>query len=43
VRAGELERELTDLATASPLPDEPDEARVQDWVLAAYRRRWSLA
>jgi uncharacterized protein len=39
-RAGELEQELTDLATTSPLPDEPDEARVEDWVLDAYRRRW---
>jgi hypothetical protein len=41
-RAGELEQELTDLATASPLPDEPDEARVEEWVLGAYRRRWSV-
>jgi hypothetical protein len=38
-RAGELEQELTDLATTSPLPDEPDEAHVEDWVLDAYRRR----
>jgi len=41
-RAGELEQELTDLATTSPLPDEPDEARVQQWMLDAYRRRWSM-
>src|SRR6187399_523700 len=38
-RAGELEQELTDLATTSPLPDEPEEARVEEWVLDAYRRR----
>ena len=41
-RAGELERELADLATTSPLPEAPDEARVEEWVLDAYRRRWSL-
>lgn len=39
-RAGELERELTDLATTSPLPDEPDERRVETWMLEAYRSRW---
>jgi predicted nucleotidyltransferase len=43
IRAGELELQLTDLATTSPLPAEPDEARVQAWVLAAYRRRWNVA
>jgi uncharacterized protein len=41
-RAGELEQELTDLANSSSLPDEPDEARVEEWVLDAYRRRWSV-
>lgn len=41
-RAGELEQELTDLATTSPLQDEPNEARVEQWVLDAYRRRWSF-
>jgi hypothetical protein len=40
-RAGELERELADLATSSPLPPAPDEARVEEWVLDAYRRSWS--
>ena len=40
-RAGELEQELSDLATTSPLPEEPDEVRVEEWVLEAYRRRWS--
>ena len=41
-RAGELEQALTDLATTSPLPEEPDEVRVEEWVLDAYRRRWAL-
>ena len=40
-RDRELEQELADLATTSPLPGEPDEARVEDWVLDAYRRHWS--
>jgi hypothetical protein len=31
-RAGELEQDLTDLATTSPLPEEPDEVRVEEWV-----------
>jgi uncharacterized protein len=44
VRAGELEQDLTNLATTSPLPPaEPDEAHVEDWVLSAYRRRWGVA
>lgn len=43
VRAGELEQELTNLATTSPLPAEPDEAHVEDWVLSAYRRSWGVA
>jgi hypothetical protein len=41
-RAGELERELTDLAATSPLPGEPEELRVEEWVLDVYRRRWSV-
>jgi uncharacterized protein len=41
-RAGELEQELSDLAAISPLPDQPDEARLEEWVLDAYRRRWSM-
>jgi hypothetical protein len=41
-RAGELEQELTDLATASPLPGEPDETRLAEWMLGAYRRRWMM-
>ena len=41
-RAGELEQQLTKLASASPLPPEPDDERVESWVLSAYRRRWGL-
>jgi hypothetical protein len=41
-RAGELERELSDLATASPLPEGPDEARLERWMLEAYRSRWGM-
>lgn len=41
-RAGELERELGDLETTSPLPEAPDETRVEEWVLDSYRRKWRL-
>jgi len=41
-RAGMLERELSDLATSSPLPEEPEEERLEQWVLDAYRRRWRV-
>lgn len=34
-RAGELERELADLETTSPLPDAPEEGPVEEWVLGA--------
>jgi hypothetical protein len=37
-RAGELERELADLEATSALPEAPEEARVEEWVLEAYRR-----
>jgi len=40
-RAGELEQQLTDLATTSPLRDEPDEQKVEKWVLGAYRASWA--
>lgn len=40
-RAGELEQELSDLATTSPLPEEPEELRAEEWMLDVYRRRWS--
>src|SRR5215467_11363352 len=39
-RAGELEHELADLETTSALPEAPEEARVEEWVLDAYRRSW---
>ena len=42
-RAGELEQELGDLATISPLPDEPDAERVETWVIDTYRRQWALS
>jgi hypothetical protein len=41
-RAEELERQLTDLAATSPLPEQAEETKVQDWVTAVYRRRWRL-
>ncbi len=41
-RAGELEQELGDLATMSSLAEDPDEERVGNWVLDAYRRRWGV-
>ena len=40
-QAAVLEQELTALATTSPLPDAPDEQRIEQWVLEAYRRRWN--
>jgi hypothetical protein len=38
-----LERELADLETASPLPEAPEEARVEEWVLDTYRRTWRIS
>lgn len=40
-RAGELERELKDLLSSSPLPEEPDTAAVDDWMVRVYFRNWS--
>lgn len=42
-RAGQLEQELIDLATTSPLPEEPEEQRAEAWMLEAYQRRWAAA
>jgi hypothetical protein len=39
-KASELERELADLEATSALPEAPEEARVEEWVLDAYRRSW---
>lgn len=40
-RAGELDRELRDLLETSPLPDEPDTAAVDEWMIRTYIRAWS--
>jgi hypothetical protein len=40
-RAGELEHELSDLETTSPLPEAPQEGHVEEWVLDACRS-WRL-
>lgn len=39
-RAGELERELSDLRTTSPLPSEPDASAVERWMIGAYLNHW---
>jgi hypothetical protein len=31
---------MSDFATTSALPEEPDEARVEEWVIDAYRCLW---
>lgn len=41
-RAGELERELKDLLKFSPLPDHPDEAKAEAWVVEKYKEAWQL-
>jgi len=38
--AGELERQLKDLLSESPLPEQPDLARVEVWMLAMYLENW---
>jgi hypothetical protein len=40
-QAGELERELAELEATSALPEAPAEARVEEWVLDAYRWSWT--
>jgi predicted nucleotidyltransferase len=40
--AGELEAELEDLIDGkSPIPDMPDSAKVEEWMLKMYIRQWS--
>jgi predicted nucleotidyltransferase len=39
-RAGELERDLKDSWETSPLPMEPDSARVERWMLDMYWENW---
>lgn len=38
--AGELERRLKDLRDTSPLPDQPDTATVEAWMLQTYFEHW---
>lgn len=38
---GELERELEDLMTTSPIPPEPDHAAVDAFLVRAYQERWT--
>ena len=40
-KAGELEQELKHLLDNSPLPEQPDRALVEDWMLTMYFRMWS--
>jgi predicted nucleotidyltransferase len=42
-RADELERELSDLATTSLLPEAPDASKVAGWMVDVYRCRWCEA
>ena len=42
-QANDLEQQLETLATTSPLPAEPEETRVETWVIEAYRKEWVLA
>lgn len=37
---GEQERKLKDLLTDSPLPESPDTAAVESWMLGVYREAW---
>jgi uncharacterized protein len=39
-RAGELEREMKDLLTTSPLPERPDSAAVERYVSRTYLEAW---
>lgn len=39
-RAGELEQELKDLLTTSPLPEKADEELVEEWMLKTYFEWW---
>lgn len=38
--AGNFERELKDLLMTSPLPEKPDTARVEEWMLNMYLENW---
>lgn len=39
---GELERQLKDLLTESPIPDQPEIARVERWMLDTYWETWKV-
>lgn len=39
-KAGNLERELKDLLSTSPLPETPDVALVEDWMISRYWEFW---
>jgi hypothetical protein len=39
---GELEVQLSDLRTTSPLPEHPDEERVESWMLDMYFEAWKV-
>jgi hypothetical protein len=38
--AGQLEREIKDLLSSSPLPDQPNSPRVEQWMLDRYFEWW---
>ncbi len=38
--AGNLERSLKDLINTSPIPAEPNEEAVQDWMIRTYWENW---
>ncbi len=41
--AGELEQRLKDLRDTSPLPDQPDTATVEAWMLGVYYEHWKAS
>ena len=42
-RAVELETEISRLMTTSPLPERPDSAALDAWLVQAHRRHWGWA
>jgi len=38
--AGELEHEIRDLLDTSPLPEKPNEAKIEQWMCNVYLHRW---
>lgn len=39
--AEDYERQLSELLTTSPLPEQPDRAQIEAWMLNTYRDNWS--